>query len=263
MSKFLSSKKNVIMVTAIAIVISMLSAFISYKLFLNYKANKDLNNVLMSKGPVTAFNDELLLFTTGQVIENTNIEQKALGRNGEVTSPAKFIFTNGKGNAKKSVKAYLDFSEQRSRDFILINQDLLKGLIEGGVMNLEVYSIPTGKGFSIFSSEALAEAFATSPDKSWDYFVELMKASAELESNVSSEDMVKRIADIAHTLNINKIDEDSIWNGTFTSWLLSVSEDPFLQTGVLLPEVIINDQAVADIININDTDELRRLITKQ
>lgn len=263
MSKVLESKRNLVILIIGAVIISFVGAIVYYNYSLNNKANKELANVLSMKAPVSAWNDELLIFTTGQIIENTNIEQKALGRNGEVTTPARFIFSNGKGKNPKTVKAFLDFSEQRSRDFILINKDLLQGLIEGGVINLEVYSIPAGRGYSIFSTEALAEAFVSEPDKAWEYFIELMKLSAELESNVSADEMVERIAETAHKVKINQIDEDSIWNGSFTSWILTVGEDPFLQTGVLLPEVMVNNEAIADIININDTEALRRVITSE
>lgn len=256
------NKVKYISVTIIGIILAIVLAFLTNNWLQTKAARNEISTAINLSGTVTAYNDELLLFTTGQIIENTNIEQKALGKNGEVTKPASFIFSNGKkSDKKKTVRAYLDFSEQRSRDFILLNQELLKTMIGNGAIDLQIFSIPTGNAFSIFSSEALAEAFVTQPDKAWTYFVNLMKASAELENNTNAEDMVKRIVEIAKDNKITEIDEDSILNGSFSSWLLTVSEDPFLTTGTLLPEVFVGNTALVDIININDSDQLRKAIT--
>lgn len=257
----MNNKIKYIGITIIGIILALVLAFITNKWLETNSAKDNLNNITNSSGTITAYNNKILLFTDGQKIENTNIEQKALGVNNTATTPASFIFSNGKNNEnKKQVKAYLDFSEQRSRDFILMNQDLLKNMIQAGTIDLKIYSIPTGNGFSIFSSEALAEAFVTYPDKSWNYFISLMKASAELENNVSADEIVEKIVDLAKENKIDSISEESIHNGTFSSWILSVSDDPFLKTGTLLPEVFAGETPLADIININDSDELREAI---
>lgn len=248
--------------TAIGIIVAIVAAYLLNEQLALNNARQEIVNVKNQAGTITAYNDEMLLFTTGQKIENTNISQKALGKNGKVTNPASFIFSNGKSNKnKKTVRAYLDFSEQRSRDFILMNQTLLKSMIQAGTIDLQIFAVPTGKAFSYLSSEALAEAFVTEPKQSWNFFVDLMKASAELESNKNAEDMVKRIVELAEKNKITQIDKNSLYNGTFSSWLLTVANDPFLQPGVLLPEVFVGNTALVDIINVNDSDQLRKAIT--
>lgn len=256
------NKVKYIIVTIVGIILALVLAFFTNNWIAVNNAKNAINNAKNSSGKIIAYNSEILLFTSGQVIENTNIEQKALGKNGKITRPASFIFSNGKTSEnKKKVRAYLDFSEQRSRDFILLNKDMLKAMVEAGTIDLEIFSIPTGKAFSMFASEALAEAFVLEPSKSWDYFINLMKASAELESNTNADDMVNRLEELAKTSNITEIDVDSILNGSFSSWLLTVSEDPFLTTGILLPEVFVGNTALVDIINVNDSDQLRKAIT--
>lgn len=253
--------KRVLISLVVGAVLAVIAAFLLNGYLLNRSAKMDLLNINKNLGSITAFNDELLLFTEGQVIEKTNIEQKGLGKHGELTRPASFIFSNNvKNEEKKIIRAYLDFSEQRSRDFILLNQDLLKNLVEKGIIDLHIYSIPTGNAFSIYASEALAEAFATSPGSSWDYFIDLMKASAELERDKDHEDTVERIVELAEKNNIDEIDEDSVLNGTFGSWLLTVAEDPFLSHGVLLPELFVGEVPVSDIVNINNSEELKKII---
>lgn len=245
-----------------AILLALLVQFVLTPIFANNAAQDELDNLKNSHGPVQGVNTTLITFQ-GQKIENANVAQKALGRGDKATTPAGFIFSNGKANPKaKVVDVYLDFGNQRSRDFLLLNQNSLRGMIENGVVVLNVHPVPTGNAFTMYSSEALAESFVTSPEASWDFMMELMRMSATLKTD-NHEDLLKAIAETAKAVGVRDVDQESVKNGTFSSWIISVGNDPRLQTGFYPPLVYVNGQMLDSKLNLNDVDTLRREILKR
>lgn len=222
------------------------------------QAERSLSGELRVKGDITGINGEMIPIDSAG-IEGTNVEQSALGMAGVATSPASFIFTNGQPSAdRKIVDVYIDFYNQRGRDFILINQDTLKSLVESGSIELRIHPVPTGSAFSLYAPEALAEVFATAPDRGWPVFIGLLKESITLNTDQAS-DIVKIVADVARENGANEVDEASITNGTFASWIVSVSDDPRLSVGYYPPVVYVNDKELdQSIYDLNSPDSLLR-----
>lgn len=245
-----------------AILLALLVQFVLTPLFANNAAQDELDNLKNGRGPVVGINTSLVTFQ-GQKIENANVAQKALASGNVATTPAGFVFSNGKGNPKaKKVNVYLDFGNQRSRDFLLMNQNNLRGMIENGVIVLTVHPVPTGNAFTMYSSEALAESFVTSPEASWEFLMELMRMSATLKTD-KQEDILKAIEETAKTVGVKNVDQESVKNGTFSSWIISVGNDPRLKVGYYPPLVYVNDQPLDSKLNLNDGDTLRREILKR
>ena len=245
-----------------AIVLALLVQFVLTPAWNNVTAQKELDNVKSESGPITAVNTQMATFQ-GQKLPSANTSQKALASGSVVTEPAGFIFANGKSNPNaRVVDIYLDFGSQRSRDLVLLNQNNLRGMIEGGTVVLRVHPVPNGNVFTMYSSEALAESFTTTPKKSWDFFLELMRMSASLKPTDSGE-VSKEIAKTAKALNIKGVDEKSIENGTFASWIISVGDDPKLKTGYYPPLIYVNGDLLDSKLNLNDADTLRREILKR
>lgn len=246
-----------------AILLALLVHFGLTPLLANQSAQEALDSSKNASGPVTPVNTAMVTFQ-GQKVQNANVQQKGLGGGEQVTTPAAFIFSNGKASkGRRVVDVYLDFSNQRSRDFLLLNQNNLRGLIESGSAELRLHPVPTGNAFTMYSSEALAESFVTSPDASWAFLFQLMRLSATLKTD-SSDEVVNAIVDTAKAEGVKDVDAASIKNGTFASWILSVGNDPHLKAGYYPPLIYVNDKLLdGNSLNLNDADTLRREIMKR
>lgn len=254
-------------VLIVGVVLAVALAFLVQFVITPSLTNRDAQNVLdglkNSHGAITAVNTDMVTFQ-GQKIENANVKQKALAVGEVVTTPAGFVFGNGKSmpNAKV-VEVYLDFSNQRSRDFLLMNQNSLRGMVENGTVILKVHPVPNGNAFTMYSAEAVAESFVTSPELSWDYMMELMRLAAVVKTD-SADDVVGEISKTAKELGVPDVDANSIKNGTFASWIVSVGNDPRLKTGYYPPLVYVNGQILdGNRVNLNDAGALRREVLKR
>lgn len=213
------------------------------------------------RGPLQARPNNLALFP-GEVLEGTNPEQKALAdASGQVVTPPAFTFTNEKeSEGKKQVEVYLDFSSQRSRDFLLMNASSLQGMIEGGLIDLIIHPVVTSHPFSLHAAEGVAESFYSNEAKAWPYLLELMRASAALAGD-ESQDFAKVTAEVARKLEVASVDEASIRNGTFTTWLLTGTQVERLQGEVFLPLVFVEGKPL-EASNLNDPQVLRNEVMK-
>lgn len=227
-------------------------------------ANKALSNINSSRGSISPVNTKTKVFK-GQTLENVNVEQKSLvgGSDNTADEAAVFIFNNGKNGEKKILDIYLDFDAQVSRDFMLINQISLKSLVESGLIELRVHPVSSGTPLSIYSPEAVAESFVVDPAKSWTFLISVMKLSAELQNNSKLEPLPS-LAKKAEELEIKGITEETISNGTFSSWIIEVGNDAKLKTGYYPPIIYVNDVVVdPDKVDFNDTTALQNYILKQ
>lgn len=242
-----------------ALILALLTHFFLLPILQVEKAREELNGISRSYGVIRPFNTDLMLFE-GKKMENVNFEQKGLSKNGIMTTPPAFIFTNGKDYAKKKFEVYIDFSEQRSRDFILLNQNVIKKLVESGTMDLHIHAVPTGKPYSMYAAETLAETFYTSPDKAWEALIELLKLSAVIETeNIA--DPVESILEKIERIGVTGVDEESIRNGTFASWIVSISDDERLVRGVSFPLIYLNNNVVDhSLVDINNPDAIQKFI---
>lgn len=258
---WLTPAKFAVISLSIALLLPVIIVFILQPLVSKNSARQELSKIRNSYGSITALNKEIVTFK-GQKIKNANIKQKALAYNKEATTPPSFIFDNSKIGEKKIVDIYVDFNSQRSRDLILLNRNNLQGLVESGSITLKIHSLPTGSAYTMYSTEALAESFYTSPDKSWDFLLELLRLSATVDTD-KSQDVVKLISDTAKKLEVKSVDENSIKNGTFSSWILSTGDDLRLKDNVAPPLIYSDDKLIdGDKINFNNADDLRKAILK-
>lgn len=223
-------------------------------------AREALDNIAGQRGNIEVVNTELVTFR-GQSIPNANIEQKALVNGLVGHESAVFAFSNGKTSEnKKILDVYLDFNSAKSRDFMLFNQNSLKGMVENNLIELRVHPVPTGSAYSIYAAEAIAESVVIAPDKTWNLMFELLKISATLNSN-SNEDIVNSVVETTEGLGISGIDGESIQNGTFASWIIAVGDDEKLASGFYPPVVFLDDvQVTPDDVFFNDPDAFQRYI---
>lgn len=251
-------------IVSLAVVIGLVLAVGTNFLILPRVAgNREKNNLLsveQSNGPVTAYNKDVATFK-GQKIPHANVRQKGLAHGSRVTTPPAFIFTNGKDSSnRKILDVYADFSNQMSRDSLLMNRNSLMGMIENGTIELRVHFVPSGKTVGMYSSEALAEAFYTSPDKAWGFMFELLRMSATVDTD-KAKDITKMIVDTAKESKVKGVDKESIENGTFASWLISVGDDEKLKSGFTYPLIFINGNHVdTESVNVNNAESFRRVV---
>lgn len=255
-------KKGAIVALIGSILMALLAVFIvkvAEPAMENFKARQALEEVVNQRGVITPVNTSPVVFS-GQTIENANIDQKALGSGGQATTPASYIFDNDKVGEKKNVDIFLDFSNQRSRDFLIFNREVLRGMVEGGNIQLRILPVPTGKSYTIYASEALAEAFVSYPDKAWDFMFDLALLYPNTD-NSTAETIVESIANKAQESGMTDITVESIQSGTFASWIISIGNDSRLQTGYYPPLVYVDDKLL-DIDNPNDTETLKNMILR-
>lgn len=221
---------------------------------------KDLNQN-KAYASVQAINTEAIEYK-GEIIEGTNPEQKALAINGSATTPASFIFSNGKNTDKIILEVYVDFASQRSRDFLSMNRSNLNSLIELGKLEVRIIPVPTGNSFNLYMTEAIAESMHLSSANSWKFMFELVRLSAAVDTE-NIDDSIGMIVDTANTVGVKGITADGIKNGTFASWIINNSNDERLASGGY-PPIIIVDGRVIDIneVNVNDPNVFRNEVLR-
>lgn len=195
--------------------------------------------------------------STDVVAYTGDAPQSADGRQRQLTCPScepGFVF----GGGKTPLVAYLDFSEQRSRDFLLLNSNLFTYRMETGDLNLIVRPVQTGSAFSLYASEALAEASHTAPDRAWPFLIKLLGESRTLEGDETPAEIRDFIVKIAEESGVSYIGDDTLSSGTFAGWSLSFSDDPELTS---IPTVFIDGVKVDEQkVNINSQDEVQALL---
>jgi len=225
-------------------------------------AQSILDGAVANRGAIEASNTELKTFT-GQAPQGANSEQKALAQGGEITDPAMFVYTNGKSEDKPVLDFYLNFSDQRSRDAFIFNSGTLKALVESGQIELRVHSLLDGKAYSMYASEALAEVFAADSGYAWQALTELLRQAPSLVSIDDANAMAAEITETMENLGVATVSEESIQNGTFASWLLTVGDDPQLNsgTGVSLPLIVKDGKALnLSVDELNNADLFRKAV---
>lgn len=226
------------------------------------KAVDELKNMSLV-GELTPYNKEVIQFSGGR-IEEASIEHKALGINGAPTTPPAFIFYNGiKAENRSVVNLYVDFGEQRSRDVILLNAPDLKALVSAGTIELHIHAILTGNPVSTYTAESLAEIFATQPDKSWDSLIELLKKGSEMDGmGLEYDEILNEIVGTVNKLGVDDVTADTVKNGAYVKWLLSLGNAPELSVGMDIPRVTANNVEIniANNIDFSVNDEFRSIV---
>lgn len=246
------------------ILILLIIGLISQTVITSNLAEKELNSISQNTGEITAINTEMITFSN-QELTTANSEQKALGLNGEITSPATFIFKSEKAKGDIPVlDYYFDFSEQRGRDSFIFNADSIKGMVESGQIELRVHALLGGRAYSMFSAEALAEVFATEPKLAWTSLLGLLKESAHGATLDKPDAVAEVVAASVQKTGSTKVDINSIQNGTFASWLLTVGDDPNLLVGVGLPLIMLDGQELnLSVDQLNDPNAFRTKVLER
>lgn len=243
----------------VAIGLAMLIQLIINPLIAEKAARDSLTVMGNQKGSITAKNNVELTFLD-QNIDSADISQKALGIDETVVTPAAYVYSNNKDNEnKKSMHVYVDFSEQKSRDYLLINQNMLKTSIENGVLDLYVHPVASNNAFSVYSTQALATAFTVNPDKAWDYMIALLKTSATVSTNDPNE-IIELILKDAEQTGVT-IARENIESGSFVSWILTVGNDPILSNSTKIPLITINGKIIDGMtVDINNPESMQKEI---
>lgn len=266
-TKFWTKKKIIAMAVTVLLLVPGLAVGSSYALSRinsGNEAQSALDKIAQQKDDLRVVNTKLETYK-GQKIESANIEQKSLTTaSGEGADSAVFLFSNGKSSeSKKTVDVYLDFSSQKSRDFILLNQSSLKNMIENNIIDLKIHPVPSSSAFSVYAAEAVSESIVTSPNQTWDFIIELLKTSSTLKTD-KNDDIVKAVLKAAKDQGVRDIDADSIKNGTFASWILAVGDDKNLQTGYYPPIIYVNDKIVnPDKVSFTDSSAFQKYILNE
>lgn len=253
-----------VLVLAVVLVIGLIA--VALKLFVVPQVNAQtaLDNAFKNKGSITAVNTEIVVFN-GQRLEQTNIEQKALAKNGDVTAPPAFIFNNGKDTTERKIFSYyLDFSDQRSRDALLANKRVLSGFIESGSIELQVYPVLSGRAYSMFAAETLSEVFVTQPDLTWETMFTLLKEGPALVGLDDTKAIADGITKAVERIGVQEVNAESIQNGTFASWLLSIDKDPRLNTTsqIRLPYILVDNKPLdLSLEELNDSDRFKKAVS--
>jgi len=267
--KAASTRKRLkIIISVFAVILVVVLAIAAWVLYLGPQRNAQslLDGFAASRGNITAVNSSMATFS-GQKIADANVKQKGLAEGGKLTTPPAFIFTNGKKDAdRKVLDFYFDFSDQRSRDALISNANSLRGLTESGQIELRLHPLFGGRAYSMYASEALSEIFASDKDHAWDSLMVLLRNAPEYADSDSKDEIVKGMVSSLKTLGVSSVDSDSIKNGTFASWLLSIGNDPRLSgaNGPKLPYILLNDRQLnlsAD--QLNNSDSFKRELLKE
>lgn len=257
-SAWLAWQKAVALVVLIVIIPVSLGAFLHFQVIPRFSDSPKFGTELVP-GDVRATNSEMVVFE-GQVLENANINQKALATNGTATNPPGIVFGNG-SLAPKKVEIYIDVNAQASRNFVLMNSESLQYMVESGAIELTVRPFVGSTVFSMYGAEALMEAATLSPENTWEYFIGVLKLSASAqEKELKQDEIAQALGKLATKTDIDGIDQESIQNGTFSSWLLSLGNDPNLGK-MSVPGLVINGSVVdTQDVNLNDADAVSGLI---
>lgn len=232
---------------ALGVSASLLYVFLLQPFILKLEANKKLSDLGSPRDSVVASNTEVFDYD-GENPLQLNTDQKGLG-SAEITEPASLNF----GKNGRTVEVWADLGSQAGRDFFLVNQTILETMLKSRKINLQIHPVIGKDPYGMYSAEALSESFVLNPDKSWEFFLEVLKNGAEVETR---DDILNSITNIATKLGIN-IDAASINNGTFVSWLMTADEG--LQHKQL-PYILIDGEPVPDGISIMNPEEFKKII---
>lgn len=226
-------------------------------------ADKELQAAVDSHGAIVGGNSDMVGFSQGEKIEGASEKQFALAEGTNATAPAYFLFTNGSpSESKRVLDLYIDFSDQRSRDFVSVNSSVLKTSVEYGVIDLRIHSVQTGDAYSIYASEALAEVMATAPEKAWPLYLDLLKQAPTVDSS-GTEAIIESIEQSFDNANVTEADGKSVEQGMFSSWLMTVGDDPQLSKGAKLPLAYLAGEQVPEDVIKNDPEVFSNYLSQE
>lgn len=261
-------KKLKISVAAMAAVLVVLVVILAWQSYFapQRDAQGALDRAVASRGKITALNTSLVTYK-GQKLESANVDQKGLAESKKLTTPPAFIFTNGKKNSdRKVVDFYFDFSDQKARDALISNSVSLQALVESGKIELRLHPLFGGRAYSMYAAESVSEVFAADPDHAWSSLMVLLRNAPVLSASDSNDATVKGIVSALKEEGVSAVDAESIKNGTFATWLLSIGDDPKLNSAsaLKLPYILLSGKQLdLSVDQLNDPDAFRRAVLEE
>lgn len=239
---------------------ALLFNFVVTPYFKSQSAKEDLSNVAAQRGNLIAVNNTAVTFQ-GQRIETATLDQLALSSGATQEPGAVFIFGNSKPGEKKTVEVFVDFKSQRSRDFMLINHNALKNMIENGLIELRVIPVPTGNAYGVYAAEAVAETFVSNPDKAWTVMFELLRQGSAVDADDANL-VAERVAEVVKSVTKNDdVTDKTIQSGAFSGWIMAAAKDRRLASGFSPPMVYVNGEVVdPNEVNLNSPEEFREAV---
>lgn len=255
---------------AVSFLAAILAVLLGVLAWQHYSTKGDsqaaLDAIADSQGAITALNTDLVTYE-GQKLESANVEQKGLAQGKELTDSPAFIFTNGKSNPDREVlDFYFDFSDQRSRDALIANSISLRALVESGMVELRLHPLFGGRAYSVYASEAMAEIFAADSNLAWDSLMALLRNAPVLSVSDSNDEIIQGIVSGVEAQGVTAVDEESIRNGTFATWLISIGNDPKLNSAVApkLPYILVADRPLGlSVDQLNDSNAFKRAVLQE
>ena len=227
---------------ACAIVLAVVVALVVMPAVQRHRAQLMLNDAYT--GPITVANSDTVKFN-GKKVDKTAPDQLALSDDGqEATEPASVNF----GTRGKSVDVFVDFSDRHSRDFLSLNRNSLKSMVESGRIILRVHLVPSTDSTGMYATQAISEVAAAAPEKTWGYIGDMIEMCATPLSNPA-----KTFAEAAKASGIKGVSEHNIQSGYFASWIVSGAPTD----KVVLPAVYVDGKKCD---NTNNTTQLRKEI---
>ncbi len=260
-------KVLIIVISALAAVLVVLGGVLFWQSYLGPQraAESALAGLSANRGELTAVNRDMITYE-GQKLETANTDQKGLGVGSELTTPPAFIFTNGKDNGdRKVLDFYFDFSDQRSRDALIFNSQTLRSMVESGQIELRLHPLFSGRAYSVYAAEAVAEVFATEPNLAWDTLLVLLRNAPALTSVDDNNALVEGVVEAVQNTGVRSVNSESITNGTFAAWLLSIGNDPKLSGAVApkLPYILIEERPLSlDFNELNDQSAFKKALIR-
>lgn len=249
--------KRILILFLIGLLTFVLSAGVTYFIYEGYSQytlNKEHQELIESYGDIEPVN------TT--VLETDNGYALGVGTEDNYPLSASFIYENDKRSAKKDVVIFLDYSNQRSRDFWFANERFLKGLLESGQIQLTIKPVISSNMYSAFAAEAQAQIMHRHPQKAWETNTSLLTLNEHFQENeeLEPEEYVEKInQELNQYHNIDDIDTELLTRGDFTHWIYNVTNDERVQENRNTPLMFIDDSLVSDEFHF-DTRMLKDLL---
>lgn len=258
---------------AFAIAFAVLVHFVIHPAILVRNAQNELDAMAANWGAMVVRNSQLADFEAANIIPGSNPNQQALSMDGIAPSASSITFYNGIEEIanRKKVDLFIDIASQHSRDLILQNQQMFIGLVESGMIELNITILPGNHAFSFLAIEAMANMSFAAPDLAWDYLVSILHLSMiNFATTDRNEPPIEAPAEVlasdlalnaSRLLNAEILTKDIIQSGSFSSWALSGWELPGLQRTQLLPQILVDNFPLdEDSINFNNSIELQSAI---
>ena len=261
-------RKLKLAIVLLAAVLAVLLGVLAWQTYIAPQRNAQsaLDSAAASRGTITALNTSLVTYA-GQKLDSANVDQKGLAQGKKLTESPAFIFTNGKKDADREVlDFYFDFSDQRARDALISNSISLQALVESGTVELRLHPLFGGRAYSMYAAESLSEVFVDEPENAWSALMVLLRNAPALAGSDSNDEVVNGIVSALKNDGVSVVDAESIKNGTFATWLLSIGDDPKLNsaTALKLPYILVGDRPLnLSVDQLNDPDAFKRAVLEE